>query len=318
MAAVMVTGAAGFVGSHVVDALLARGETVLGVDNFDPYYSPAVKRQNVATALAQPAYTLQEVDVCDYPTLRRVAEAAGVDRIVHLAALAGVRASVQRPDDYLQVNTIGAHNILKLSQALATRQVVLASTSSVYGENAHLPFDEADPADRPLAPYPASKRAAELLAYTYHHLYQRSYAVVRFFSVYGPRGRPDMMPYMLAESIAAGREVKLFAGGELYRDWTYISDIVAGVMGALDTPLGYQIYNLGRGEPVRMADFVEILEALAGKCANVVHVPAPATEPTRTWASIARAQADFGYAPQVDVRSGLARFWHWFSEERAG
>lgn len=309
--AVLVTGAAGFIGSHVCEALLARGETVMGIDNFDPYYSPVEKQANLAALHARPGFSFLEFDVRNVDGWAPVV--AGVDRIVHLAALAGVRASVEQPLDYVAVNVAGTVRVLAAAVQAGVRQLVFASTSSVYGQGLEFPFREDQPADRPLAPYPATKRAAEMLAHSYHVAHGLNVSVLRFFSVYGPRGRPDMMPRLLAESLLHGSSVTLFAGGQMWRDWTYVSDIVAGVLGALDTPRGYEIYNLGCGAPVLMADFVTHLERLAGRKANVRSVPAPASEVVRTGADITKAAAHFGYQPQISVAAGLKLFWDWFA-----
>lgn len=316
MGRVLVTGAAGFIGSHVCEALLARGDSVVGLDNLDPYYNVQFKQSNLHQLKASPEFDFYQTDVRDAESMHQICVTEGIDRIVHLAGLAGVRASVPRAEDYMQVNTIGSLNLMEIARDIETTQFVLASTSSVYGEwPGDGPFVETASCDRPLAPYPASKRAAELLAHSYHHLHGQSYAVLRFFSVYGPRGRPDMMPFMIADSIANGREIRLFNAGRLQRDWTYVSDIVQGVIGSLDTPLGYEVYNIGRGEPVWMSDFVEILEDLAGKKANTRVVPAPATEPSITFASVRKARDHFGYDPRVSILDGLRDFWAWFSSE---
>jgi UDP-glucuronate 4-epimerase len=312
MGAILVTGAAGFVGSHVAEALLARGEQVLGYDNLDPYYDPRIKQRNLAALLKQPGFSFLQADVRDAPALMDAVRANAVDRIVHLAALAGVRASINRANDYVAVNLGGAVNVLDAARTAEVRHTVIVSTSSVYGATARIPFVEDDPADQPLAPYPATKRAAEVMAYSYVNLFAMPIAVVRLFSVYGPRGRPDMMPYQIADGIAHGKPITLFNGGNMHRDWTYVSDISAGIVGALDTPKGFGLYNLGRGEPVLMADFVRLLEGLIGKPALIHDTPAPASEPPITFADISRARETFGYSPQVPVAEGLERFWMWF------
>jgi len=310
---VLVTGAAGFIGSHVCEALLARGETVVGVDNFDPYYSAVEKRANLAGMQSLPRFSFREFDVQNVDGWAPVV--AGVDRIVHLAALAGVRASVEQPLEYVAVNVGGTVRVLAAAVQAGVRQFVFASTSSVYGQAAEFPFREDLPADRPLAPYPATKRAAEMLAHAFHVAHGLNVSVLRFFSVYGPRGRPDMMPRLLAQSLLHGSSVSLFSDGQMWRDWTYVSDIVAGVLGALDTPRGYEIYNLGCGMPVLMADFVAQLERLAGRKANVRSIPAPASEVVRTGADITKAAAHFGYQPQVSVETGLKLFWEWIAAQ---
>ncbi len=315
MGSILVTGAAGFVGSHVSELLLARGERVIGLDNFDPYYDPRFKRRNLAQVSARPNFAFVEADIRDSALVSNAIREHGVDRVVHLAALAGVRASINRANDYVSVNVTGTVNVLDAARAADVKRTVFISTSSVYGATAHIPFVEDDPADQPLAPYPVSKRAAELMAYSYHNLFNQPIAVVRLFSVYGPRGRPDMMPYQVAFSIAKGKPIPLFNNGQMHRDWTYVGDIAAGIVGALDRAGGFGIYNLGRGEPVLMADFVNILEELIGKPAIINDVPAPPSEPPITYADVSRARAAFGYNPGVSVAEGLEKFWAWFREQ---
>ncbi len=316
--AVLVTGAAGFIGSHVCEALLARGERVIGLDNLDPYYDPAFKRRNLAAFSHKTNCSFIEADVRDAALLREAVAAHEIDRIVHLAALAGVRASIDRAADYVAVNVTGTVNVLEAARAWHVKHTVVVSTSSVYGSTDRIPFVEDDSADRPLAPYPASKRAAELMAHAYFNLFKLPIAIVRLFSVYGPRGRPDMMPYQIAQSLTRGEPITLFDNGQMHRDWTYVSDIVAGIVGALDHPCGFDVYNLGRGEPVLMADFVQILEELTGRSALIKNVSAPPSEPPFTYADVSRARAAFGYDPQVPVADGLAKFWEWFQEKDEG
>ena len=311
MGTVMVTGAAGFIGSHLCEALLARGDRVVGVDNFDSYYDPQKKRHNVSHSLQHSAFHLHEKDICDATALDRIVRSEKVQGIVHLAALAGVRSSVTRAADYVQTNVYGTCNVLEAARQAQAEQVVVASTSSVYGATKELPFVETDTADRPLAPYPATKRAAEVLAHAYYNMHGLNVAVVRLFSVYGPRGRPDMMPYQIAQNLLSGDEVNLFNGGQMWRDWTYVSDIVAGLMSALDHPRSYEIYNLGRGEAVLMSDLITCLEELSGRRVVAKHVAAPASEPVKTCADIRKARRHFGYNPTVQFHEGLAQFWQW-------
>jgi UDP-glucuronate 4-epimerase len=292
--------------------LLKRGERVIGYDNLDPFYDPRVKRRNLAQLTEHLKFTFIEADIREAEKIIRVVQSQEVDRIVHLAGLANVRASINRAADYTAVNIGGTVNMLEAARAVNVRSTVIASTSSVYGEASRVPFVEDDPADHPLAPYPASKRAAEIMAHSFHHLFQLPISVVRFFSVYGPRGRPDMMPYQITEAIVNQKPITLFNNGAMKRDWTYVEDIARGVIAALDTPQSFGTYNLGRGEPVLMSDFVQILEELIGKEAIINNVPAPATEPSITYANISRAHQAFGYQPQVAVLAGLKNFWEWY------
>ncbi|MBN1487143.1 MAG: GDP-mannose 4,6-dehydratase [Anaerolineae bacterium] len=311
---ILVTGAAGFIGSHVAETLLKRGDWVAGLDNFNDYYDPARKRSNAQVLAAYKDFTMYEVDLRDELGIRQVVESGRFDAIIHLAAMAGVRYSIARAPLYTDVNIRGTVNVLEAARHAAVPHIVFASTSSVYGKTDRLPFQEDAPTNKPLAAYPASKIAGELLGYTYHNLFALSFTALRFFSVYGPRGRPDMMPYIITDSIVRNQTFKLYNAGEMHRDWTYVADIVRGVIAAVDRPLGYQQFNLGRGEPVRMADFVQLVEDLVGKPAHMETPPAPASEPPITYADISKAQRLLGYNPQIPVNEGLAHFWDWYKE----
>src|SRR5690606_20640522 len=221
------------------------------------------------------------------------------DAIAHLAAMAGVRVSVEDPWLYYDVNLTGTLNLLNAAREHGKPNFVFASTSSAYGHTTRMPFAEADHADRPLAPYPASKRAAEMLGFSYHHLFALDFTAVRFFTVYGPRGRPDMMAYKVLESIRSGEQVPLYNGGNMHRDWTFVDDIASGVVAACDRRLGYEIINLGRGEPVLLKDFIDHIEALAGKKANFNHQPMMDADISYTYADISKARQLLGYNPKI-------------------
>jgi len=315
---VLVTGAAGFIGSNLAEALLRRGDEVVGLDNFNDYYSQAVKRANAAALAAYPHFALAEVDLRDAEGVASVLADGHYDAVAHLAAMANVRYSITRAPLYTDVNIRGTVNVLEGMRAAGVPHAVFASTSSVYGKTEQLPFREDDPLGKPLAPYPATKIAGELLGYTYHNLFDLTFTAVRFFSVYGERGRPDMMPYIITDSIVKQTPFKLFNAGEMYRDWTYVGDIVLGLISALERPLGYERINLGRGQPVRMADFVELVERLVGRPARMETPPAPASEPEITYADIAKAQRLLDYAPTVTVDEGMARFWAWYQTTVGG
>ncbi len=310
---ILVTGAAGFIGSNLAEALLQRGDTVVGLDNFNDYYSPWRKRANVEVLQAYAsAFDMQEVDLRDEMGVQRVIASGRFDAIAHLGAMANVRYSIERAPLYTDVNIRGTVNVLDAAHKAGVPHVVFASTSSVYGKTERLPFQEDDPLGKPLAPYPASKIAGELLGYTYHNLFDITFTAMRFFSVYGPRGRPDMMPYIITDSIVHDKVFKLYNAGDMHRDWTYIGDIVDGVIAALERPLGYERINLGRGEPVKMADFVTLIEDLVGKPARMETPPAPASEPPITYADITKARRLLNYNPQVSVQDGMAKFWAWY------
>ncbi len=307
------TGAAGFVASHVSAQLLARGDEVVGVDNFDPYYSASRKWQNIAEVRGGPGgsrFTFVQGDVRDRDHMARVF-APGFDAVAHLAGLGGVRASVERPHEYLDVNAGGTLSVLEHARRTGVRNVVLISTSSVYG-NSKPPFVETDAADRPLAPYAASKRAAEMLCHSYHHVHGLSSTVVRLFTAYGPRNRPDMMAYKVLDSIFTGREIPLYGAGEMLRDWTYVEDIARGIVAAVDKPLGFEIINLGRGHPIRLREFIEAMEALAGRNANLVPAPRVESDAFATGADIGKARRLLGFEPRVSVREGVERLYAWY------
>jgi UDP-glucuronate 4-epimerase len=314
---VWVTGGAGFIGSHTVDALLARGDEVVAVDNFNDYYSPARKRANVAHLADHPRFRLIEADIRDAEAMAALFDAP-FDAIIHLAAMANVRYSIGRAPLYYAVNVQGTLNLLELAVQHRVGNFVFASTSSVYGRTEQLPFIETDPCNYPLAPYPATKKACELLGYTYHNLHGLNFNAVRFFSVYGPRGRPDMMPYMVTDRVYRGETIKLFDAGRMQRDWTYVDDIVAGVLAAADRPLGYEIINLGRGEPVWMDAFVELVEELVGKPAILEKPPAPSSEPPVTFASVDKARRLLDYHPTTSVAEGMRRLWEWYRKDVLG
>ena len=315
---ILITGAAGFIGSHLGERLLDRGDTVIALDNFNDYYDTQCKHANVHQLRNQPCCILREADICDAEAINRIFAEHRPDTVVHLAAYGAVRYSIGRAKLYTNVNIGGSVNLLEAAREIGVENFVFASTSSVYGNTKHLPFVETDPCNQPLAPYPASKRAVELMGYTYHHLHGLNFTALRFFNVYGPRGRPDMMPSIVTEGIVNRRETVLFDGGQMKRDWTYIDDIVSGIIAALDKQLGYELINLGRGEPILMTDFVEIIEGLVGHKAILSTPPAPLSEPKITYADIAKAHRLLGYNPQISLKVGLCKFWEWYQQEVMG
>ncbi|MFL7838623.1 MAG: SDR family NAD(P)-dependent oxidoreductase [Candidatus Promineifilaceae bacterium] len=310
---VLVTGAAGFIGSNLAEKLAARGDQVTGLDNFNDYYDPRKKRLNAQRLASYPNFKMLEMDIRDRERLFEVFEEEKFERVAHLAAMAGVRNAVEFPALYVEVDLNGTQNLMDAALAAGgLDNFVFASTSSVYGNTTLVPFVETDPCDRPLQPYAAAKRAAEILGYSYHHLYGLNFTAIRFFTVYGPYGRPDMMAYLLADSITKGKQIPLYEGGQMYRDWTYVDDITDGVVAALDRPLGYEIINLGRGEPTLLKDFVQLIESLAGKKANVLHKPKPVADFMRNEADISKARRLLDYNPRVSVEEGVRRFWEWY------
>ncbi|MBN1681322.1 MAG: SDR family NAD(P)-dependent oxidoreductase [Anaerolineae bacterium] len=313
---ILVTGGAGFIGSHLSQALLDRGDRVVALDNFNDYYDPAIKRANAARLSQHPNFTMIEGDIRDRDTVNALFTDHAVRRVAHLAAMAGVRASVQQPFLYTEVNLTGSLNLLDAAARHHAAVFVQASTSSVYGQTQQLPFVETDPADHPLAAYPASKRAAELMGHTCYHLHGLNVTVLRFFNVYGPAGRPDMMPFRIMNAVLDGTEIPIFNNGDIYRDWTYIDDTVRGVIAALDKPLGYAVINLGVGAPISLREFIDVIEELSGRTLNTRSVPTPPSDPPITYCDNTRAREMLGFAPSITVHEGLARTWEWFRQWR--
>jgi len=312
---ILITGGAGFIGSHVTEVLLKRGDQVICLDNFNDYYDPTRKRRNVAPFLERPAYRLYEADIRTATDLQAVFEAERPDKVLHIAAMAGVRYSIQNPALYASVNVTGTVNVLEMARQYGVRNFVFASSSSVYGARSQAPFREDDPADQPISPYAATKRAAELLTYTYHHLYGLNCTSLRFFTVYGPKGRPDMAPYLFTRWIFEGRELKMFGDGSTRRDYTYVDDIASGVVAALDAGLSFEIINLGNSKTVPLKDFIAIVEEAVGKPARIQPAePQPGDVPL-TSADVSKARRLLGYDPRTDIVEGIGRFVDWYRRE---
>lgn len=312
---ILVTGAAGFIGSNLAEKLARRGDEVVGLDNFNDYYDPARKRANEQRLKAYPNFSMVEADIRDRQVVLNLMAQEKFEAVAHLAAMAGVRNAIANPELYIQVDYNGTQNLMDGARAEGVGNFVFASTSSVYGDTKQIPFVETDSCDRPLQPYAAAKRAAEMLGFTYHHLFGLNFTVIRFFTVYGPQGRPDMMAYLVADSITKGTPVPFYEGGEMWRDWTFVEDITDGVAAALDRPLGYEIINLGRGEPVLLRDFVSYLEELAGGKANLTPKPKLSADVVRTYADTHKARRLLNYNPKVSVREGVEAFWHWYRQQ---
>ena len=308
----LVTGGAGFIGSHLCDALLKRGDQVVCLDNFNDYYAPERKRRNVAPFLDDPKFTLAEGDIRDVDLLSSTFGRERPTHVAHLAAMAGPRRSIENPGLYEEVNVRGTLNMLDACVKHGVQGFFQASTSSVYGLSP-TPWNEEADTGRPLSPYAATKKAAEVLAYAYHSLYKLPVRIGRFFTVYGPKGRPDMTPCLFVDAMERGEPITLFNGGEgVYRDWTYVDDIVGGILAALDSDLGYEIINLGNSKPVQLIDFIRTLEQVTGLKAQIASKPLPAADPPITFADTAKAKRLFGFEPDTPLETGLANFWGWF------
>jgi UDP-glucuronate 4-epimerase len=324
---VVVTGGAGFIGSHLCRALLHRGDTVWAVDSFDPFYDPAIKREGIRPLLDDPRFRLVEADIRDGAGVEAGLLAAGarageIDAIVHLAARAGVRPSIEEPVLYSQVNVEGTVAMLELARRLRVPAFVFGSSSSVYGNSAPVPFSESDPVGQPISPYAATKRAGELLAHTYGHLYGLSVVCLRFFTVYGPRQRPDLAIHKFARLMSAGQEIPFFGDGSTRRDYTYVDDIVQGVTRAVDHALAhpgcYELLNLGESDTVTLSRLVELLGQALGVEPRLRRLPPQPGDVERTCADVSRARDLLGYAPTTRIEQGIPLFVEWFRSTRAG
>jgi UDP-glucuronate 4-epimerase len=309
---VLVSGGAGFIGGHLCQRLLDRGDSVVCIDNFDPFYDPAIKRATAATLARSPRFRLLEADVRDAAGL----ELAGIDAIVHLAACTGVRPSVQDPLHCTRVNVEGTTAMLELARSLEVRAFVFGSSSSVYGDSTAVPFREDAPAAAPISPYAATKRAGELLCHTYAYLHGLGVVCLRFFTVYGPRQRPDLAIHKFARLMAAGEPVPVFGDGSTRRDYTYVDDIVQGVEGAIAYaaahPGAFELFNLGESDTVPLARLVELLGAAMGVEPVLQRLPAQPGDVRQTLADVSRARALLGYSPRVRIEEGIPRFVEWF------
>ncbi len=313
---IIVTGSAGFIGSHTVAALIARGADVLGIDNFDPFYDRAIKAHNeslnrAAADRGPGSYTFAELDLAEPGVLQDAAGAFEPTGVIHLAARAGVRPSIEDPPGYARANVLATSIVLDAAHRLGCSRVVLASSSSVYGDSAEVPFSEDAPVNEPISPYAATKRSCELLAFTHHHLTKQPVSCLRFFTVFGPRQRPDLAIAKFMRLIAAGEPITMFGNGDTSRDYTYIDDIIAGVLAAYErTPaFGFRVWNLGSDRPTRLDELIRMIGEVVGREPIIERGERQPGDVQRTWADLTRANAELGYAPSTGLREGLEKQW---------
>lgn len=310
----VVTGGAGFIGSHLCEHLLANGHRVVCLDNFDDFYAPAIKEQNVAVLLKNKDFDLVRGDIRDTAVLKNIFEKNVVDCVVHLAAKAGVRPSILQPALYMDVNVNGTASLLESAREAGVRRFVFGSSSSIYGNQIKMPFSESDDVSHPISPYAASKHSGELIAYTYHHLYGMDVACLRFFTVYGPRQRPDLAIHKFTRLALAGQPVPLYGDGLTRRDYTFVADIVQGVSKLIDSPnWRYEIFNLGCGNPVTLLDMAQAVGEALGKPLDIRFLEKQPGDVEQTHADIQKARAFFGYQPSVSLREGVRRFVEWYT-----
>jgi len=310
----LVTGSAGFIGFHVAKTLLKRGDRVIGIDNMNNYYDPKLKEDRCAILRGAEDFTFYKMDLCDREGLETVFKEHKIDKVCHLAAQAGVRYSLIDPFVYQRSNLEGFLNILHLSKEYGVKNFVFASSSSVYGNNQKVPFSETDPVDHPISLYAATKKAGELMAHTYHHLYKLPCVGLRFFTVYGPYGRPDMALFKFTKNIIEDKEIEVYNFGNMRRDFTYIDDIVQGVVPALDREFAFEIINLGNNRPVALDHFISCIEHELGKSAKKKMLPLQAGDVVETYADIDKAKRLLGFEPKTTVDEGVKRFVAWYKE----
>ncbi len=311
----MVTGGAGFIGSHLCEVLLSKDYRVVCIDNMDNYYSPLRKKANIEELLQKEGFIFQQGDIRDRSFLSSVLNKWNIGSIVHLAARAGVRASIADPILYTDVNVNGTMNLLEMTRLCGIERLVFASSSSVYGkvENDQ-PFHEEMDADHPASPYGATKRAGELICHAHHQIYGLSIAILRLFTVYGPRQRPEMAIHKFTRLIDEGREVPIYGDGSSLRDYTYVDDIVGGIVGALSDDKKFEIYNLGNSNPIKLLDMVKYIEKYLEKPARIRWLPDQPGDVPRTFADCRKANSHFGFSAEVDIESGIKRFVEWYQQ----
>ena len=310
---ILVTGAAGFIGMHCAKRLLERGDEVVGIDNLSPYYSVQLKKDRLSQ-LEHPKFSFKQIDIADAESLQKVFAASKPQAVLHLAAQAGVRYSLENPGAYIQTNLVGFANVLECCRRQPPGHLVYASSSSVYGANSELPWSELQNVDRPVSLYAATKKSNELLAYAYSHLFGLNTTGLRYFTVYGPWGRPDMSAFLFAQAILQGKPIQVFNHGDMQRDFTYIDDIVEGTLRVLDQPVRNAVYNIGNHQPVGLLDYIAALERAFGKEAKLEMKPMQPGDVKATYADTSALRAAVGFAPSTSLETGLQRFASWYRQ----
>lgn len=313
---ILVTGGAGFIGSNLIERLLEEGYEIVCLDNFNDYYNPEIKRNNIKSFLRERFFKLVEADIRDKDTLKRIFEKYKFQNVIHLAAQAGVRLSLKQPNLYVDVNVNGTLNLLELSKEYKIKNFVFGSSSSVYGATKEIPFSEEGKL-KPISPYGVSKRTGELLCYTYNHLYNLSVTILRFFTVYGPRQRPDMAIHKFTKLIDEGKEIYLYGNGETSRDYTYISDIVEGIISALNNDFNYEIFNLGNSNPITLSHLISLIERNLNKTAKIKYLPEQPGDPSVTFADISKSKRILNYNPKIKIAEGIKNFIEWYKDEKS-
>ena len=314
MQTILITGGAGFIGSHLCETLLRQENNVICLDNFNDYYNPEIKRQNIKNLASEKKFTLVEDDILNLDFLQDYFKNNKIDVVVHLAARAGVRPSIKHPLLYQKVNVQGTNNLLEVAKEFGVKKFIFASSSSVYGENEKVPFSEDDFVDNPISPYASTKKAGELICYTYYHLYKLPITCLRFFTVYGPRQRPDMAIHKFTKSILWGEKITMFGDGTSKRDYTYITDIIDGICKSIEHCKAYHIYNLGESKTIALKNLIELISNNLGKRPNIEVLPNQPGDVPITYADVSKAKQEIGYNPKVNIEQGIEKFVQWFTE----
>ena len=316
MAKILVTGGAGFIGSHLSETLLKQGQEVICLDSFNDYYNPEIKRSNISLLQGQSNYTVIEGDILNLDLLRQIFADYKFDIVVHLAARAGVRPSIQEPLLYQQVNVEGTTNLLEMAKEFRTQKFIFGSSSSVYGENEKVPFCESDPVDHPISPYASTKKSCELICYTYYHLYSIPTTCLRFFTVYGPRQRPDMAIYKFTRAIEAGEQITMYGDGSSRRDYTYVTDIIEGICKSIEYCSDYHIYNLGESKTIELRELIQLIAKCLGQEPKIQKLAMQPGDVPITFADITKAKNEISYHPKVNIEQGIAKYVDWFKANK--
>lgn len=313
---IIVTGGAGFIGSHTVKKLLEQKQKVICIDDFNAFYNPKFKEENIKRFTKNKNFTLHKVDICNIEKLEKIFQKSKIDTIIHLAARAGVRPSIQDPLLYYKVNTLGTVNLLELTKKYNIKNFIFSSSSSIYGNNKKIPFSENDNVDNPISPYAATKKSGELACHVYHELHNINVICLRFFTVYGPNGRPDMAPYKFTKLILEEKEIPMYGDGNTYRDYTYVDDIVSGIISSFNYLKRnndvYEIINLGNSDTVKLSYFIKIIEKETGKTAKIKQMPMQLGDVNKTYADLTKAKKLLKYNPKTRIEEGMANFIKWY------
>lgn len=313
---ILVTGGAGFIGSHLCEKLIDLGQRVICIDNFDDFYNPETKESNIKNLINHPNYKLYRDDICEATKIDQIFSTNNIDIVIHLAARAGVRPSINLPKLYEKVNVSGTINILDACKKYRIKKLIFASSSSVYGANTKVPFSENDKVDTPISPYGATKKAGELICYTYHHLYDISIICFRFFTVYGPRQRPEMAIHKFTRNIIEGKLIEIFGNGTSSRDYTYIDDIISAIIKSIDKISGYEIINLGNSRPVKLLELIKVIEKITRKKSILKYAAPQPGDVFTTYADIRKAKKMIKYNPKISLEEGIDKFVNWYKKEK--